>query len=91
MLSYRVYFAIILLFSVLFGPFWLSAVLALFGIFYFKFFIEGPLLVLISDLLYEVQEVQFLGITTISFIVFLTLFIIIETSKNKFKFHSKLK
>lgn len=84
----RISAVIILLYSILFLPFWVSAILTLAGIIYFKFFIEALFLFLLSDLLYGVPEARFLNITFVSVLMISILFIVIEYLKKKLKFHS---
>jgi len=82
----RILASIILLLSVLFMPFWVSAILALAGMAYFPFFLEAVFLFFLSDLLYGVPEPRLFNIVFVSFILALTCFIIIELLKNKLRF-----
>jgi hypothetical protein len=77
----------ILLFSVLFMPFWVSVILALAGMVYFNIFLEGPILFLLSDVLYGVREAKFSGVVFLSFIGASTFLIIIEIIKKKTRFY----
>ena len=81
----RIFAFFILLFSVLFLPFWVSVIIGLAGMIYFSFFWESIFLFFISDLLYGIKEARFLNIFFISLIIsFLTL-IIIELLKKKMR------
>ena len=85
----RILAFIMLWWSVLFMPLWVSIILALAGMLYFKFFLEAVFLFLLSDLLYGAPELIFFNIIFVSFIVALTFFIILELLKKKLRFHSK--
>lgn len=83
----RILVSVILLFSVLFMPFWVSIILALAGMIYFKSFWEAIILFLLSDLLYGVKEAKFSGVIFISFVAAAVVFIIVEIIKKKLKFY----
>ena len=74
--------------SILFFPFWVSAVLALGGMIYFDIFIEAVLLFLLSDLLYGARGARLGGALFISFIASAIVLIIIEITKKKLKFYN---
>jgi len=78
----------VLLFSVLFMPFWVSVILALVGIIYFKFFIEAVGLLLLSDLLYGAREEKMGYMIGVSFIVSLLFFVILEILKSRLRLRS---
>jgi len=82
----RILASIILLLSVLFMPFWVSAILALLGMVYFPFFLEAVLLFFLSDLLYGTPEPKLFNMIFVSFISALICFIILELLKNKLRF-----
>lgn len=84
----RILASIILLFSVLFMPFWLSCVLALLGIIYFSYFVEAVVLFFLTDLLYGARETKFSGIIFISLIVSAVTLVVVEFFKKKLKFYS---
>ncbi|MFZ2072453.1 MAG: hypothetical protein WA101_03100 [Minisyncoccia bacterium] len=86
---FRISASIILLFSILFMPFWLSVLLALLGIIYFPFFLEAIFLLLISDLLFGTREAQFSNTIFISLIVSTVFFILVEIIKRKMRFYNK--
>ena len=83
----RILASILLLFSILFMPFWISVILAFAGIIYFSFFWEAVILFLLSDLLYGVAEAKFFGMVFVSFIFSAIVLMIIETMKKKLKFY----
>ncbi|MFA6257461.1 MAG: hypothetical protein WC671_00415 [Candidatus Paceibacterota bacterium] len=84
---YRILASVLLLFSILFMPLWVSAILALGGMVYFNIFWEAVPLFLLSDLLYGVKEIKFNNIIFISFIASIIILIIIEIIKKKLKFY----
>jgi len=58
----RILAFVLLLFSILFMPFYVSVILALIGMVYFSKFFEAPILFLLSDLLFGVREAKFYNI-----------------------------
>ncbi|MEX2052179.1 MAG: hypothetical protein WD991_00595 [Candidatus Paceibacterota bacterium] len=78
---------LILLFSVLFLPFWLSALIAFLGILYFHIFLEAVVLFFLSDLLYGVGEPKLFGIYIASTLTSLLILAIIEILKRRLKFY----
>jgi len=85
----RIISFIILLFSILFLPFYISVILAILGMFYFKIFWEAVIILFLSDLLYGTKEAKFLNTLFISFIVSILILILIEFLKRKLKFYDK--
>jgi len=83
----RIIACIILLFSILFMPFWTSAILALAAMVYFSFFWEAALLFLLSDFLYGAAENRFLGVVFLSFIIFILLLLLTEFFKKSLNFN----
>ena len=83
----RILASIILLLSVLFMPFWLSAVLALAGIIYFPIYIEAAVLMLLSDVLFGAREAAFSGVVYVSFLTSVACLVIVELIKKKVKFY----
>ncbi len=83
----RILTSVLLLFSVLFFPFYVSILLALVSIFYFSFFGEAIFIFLLSDLLYGVEGGKFFETTFLSFILAILILIIVETIKKKLKFY----
>jgi hypothetical protein len=80
---FRILASILLLFSILFLPLWVSAILALAGIIYFAVFWEAAILFLLSDLLYGAREARFSGAVFISFAATVIILIIVEIVKKK--------
>ena len=81
----RIVAVLILLFSVLYMPFWLSMILILGAIAYFSYFIEGVILFLIIDLLYGVIEVKLFNIPFILFIASSSILFLVELLKSKLR------
>ena len=89
-IAIRIFASIVLLFSILFMPFWVSIVLALAGMAYFSFFMEVVFLFLLSDLLYGAREPKLFDIVFVSFILAVVSIVIIELLKRKLRFNQKL-
>ena len=86
-MTLRILASVLLLFSVLFLPFWVSILLALAGMFYFSVFWETVVLFLLSDLLYGAGEAKFHGAVFVSFVSAIIVIIAIEIVKKKLKFY----
>ena len=84
---FRILASIILLLSVLFMPFWLTAILALAGMIYFRYFVEAVGLLLLSDMLYGLPVNKFFDIVFVSFIFGIVTLFIVEFVKKKLKFY----
>ncbi len=69
-------------------PLWVSVVLALGGMIYFKVFWEAVALFLLSDLLFGVKEARLYGFIFVSFFVSLIIIIAVEIFKKKLKFYN---
>jgi len=67
-------------------PFWVSIILALFGIIYFRYYWESTILLFISDLLYGIKEDRFWDIYIISFFISFIVLLIAEMLKKKIRF-----
>jgi hypothetical protein len=87
----RILVFIMLLFSVLYLPFWISAILALTGILLFDFFWEGTIAMLISDLLYGVRESKLSSFVFVSFLITVVAVVLAEFFKKKMRFYGELK
>ena len=85
----RIIASIILLFSILFLPFWVSIILALGAIAYFSIFLEAVLIFFISDLMFGIPETRFANYVFVSSTAVFILLIILELLKNKIRFYSK--
>ncbi|MDD5721337.1 MAG: hypothetical protein PHT16_02740 [Candidatus Pacebacteria bacterium] len=83
----RVLAFFLLLLSILFMPWWVSAILALGGMIYFNKFFEAAVLFLLSDLLFGAKEAKFNNMIFVSFIMTVIIFIIVEIMKKKLKFY----
>jgi hypothetical protein len=79
----------VLLFSVLFMPLWVSAILAITSMFYFNVFWEATVLFFISDLLYGVKEAKNSPMIFTSFFVAILFLVILEMLKKKLRFYKK--
>ena len=86
-MALRIVSFIILLFSLLFLPFWVSCILAILGIIKFSLFVEAPILFLISDLLYGTKEASMYNIYFVSSTGILIVLVIAEILKKKLKFY----
>jgi len=81
----RISASIILLFSILFLPFYVSIIIAIAGMIYFPFFFEAVILLFILDLLHGVRESSLLYINSISLFVSVFFILIIELLKKKMR------
>lgn len=79
----RVLAVIVLLLSVLLAPFWLSVILGILGMFYFKVFWEAAVFGLLIDLAYGTSLDRYEGFTFVVFVGAVVLLLIIETLKRK--------
>lgn len=86
-MNLRILASIILAFSVLFLPFWISVLVALWAFFSFSFFYEAVGIFLLSDLLYGVKEQKFYGFLFVSAIIALIVILLLELLKKKLKFY----
>ncbi len=83
----RIAASFLLLFSMLFMPFCVTALLALTGIIYFTFYWEVAVIFFLSDLLYGTKEAKFHGEIFILFFVVLFVVLLAEILKRKLKFY----
>lgn len=83
----RIFAFVVLLFSILFMPFWVSVILALAGMIYFSIFWEAVAIFLLSDLLYGAKEAKFFGAVFVSFVIFAIVLMAVEITKRKLKFY----
>ena len=86
-MMFRILASVLLLFSILFMPFWVSVILALGAMIYFNVFWEAIFLFLLSDLLYGVKGGKFFSIIFLSFVVSAVVLILLEFTKRKLKFY----
>ena len=80
---------LMLLFSVLFLPFYVSVSLVFVGMLYFSFFWEGVVVLFISDLLYATKQARFEDGLYVSLLIAIGMLLILELLKNKLKFYPK--
>lgn len=85
----RIIFDLLLLLSVLFGPFWLSVILALAGFFLFPKFWEGVILLFLSDLLFGIKTPGFWGMPYVSIFIGAIAFGLVEYLKKHIRFYKK--
>ncbi|MDP2789272.1 MAG: hypothetical protein Q8O46_04500 [bacterium] len=85
----RVFFSFLLLLAVLFMPFWLSGILALIGIAFFRTYWEAVVLLFFSDMLLGTSETKFLNFTLVSSALTLLVLILFQFLKEKLKFYNK--
>lgn len=79
----------LLLFSVIFMPFWVSVLLGLGAMAYFPIYAEVVVISLLLDLLYGAPEPKFFGITFVSLIISTITLIGIELLKTRLKYYPK--
>jgi hypothetical protein len=84
-MALRILTSVVLLFSLLFLPFWVSVIVGLIGMSFFSFFWESIVLFLLSDLLYGIREARFLNIFFITLITSFLALVIIEFLKKKIR------
>ena len=83
----RVSAIFLLLFSTLFFPFWMTAVLGVAMMAYFPQFFEAVAVFFLLDLLYGVPEVRFYGTVYAGLIASTFTLLIIEFLKRKLKYY----
>lgn len=84
----RVIFSLLLIFSVLFMPYWVAAALAFLGIIYFSMYWEAVLIMLFSDLLFGTPIYKLGGMTFVSFLGAFFVLIVTEVIKRRLKFYA---
>jgi hypothetical protein len=84
---FRILASVVLLFSILFLPFWVSVILALGAMVYFTVYWEAAVLFLLSDGLYGVPETKFFGFVFVAFFLALASLAAAEIIKKKLKFY----
>lgn len=83
----RILASFILLFSVVFLPFFVSVILALVFMAYFALFFEAILILFMSDLIFGVKEMRFSYEPVVVLVVTVFVFILFEFIKKKLKFY----
>lgn len=86
-MALRISVFVALLFSVIFLPFWFSAILALGSMIYFPKYYEAPVLFFLSDVLYGAPVAKFSRLVFVSFFASLAMLFIIETLKKKLRYY----
>lgn len=86
-MAQRLFASILLLFSVLFLPIWISALLAILLIFYFDIYWEAVVIFLLSDLLYGAPETLFFDFPFFTFVFSVVFLVLLEFVKKKLKFY----
>ena len=84
----RILASLVLLFSILYLPFWVSVILALAGMVYFPLYWEAAALFLLSDALYGVPQARFFGFVFVAFFLSLVILAAAEILKKKLKFYN---
>jgi hypothetical protein len=79
----------VLLFSILFLPFWVSVILGILGMIYFRFYLEAVILFFISDFLFGTLGTKYAFLIFTSGILSFLVLILIEFLKKKFKFYPR--
>ncbi len=85
----RIIFTVLLILAVIFLPFWVYFLFALFGIFYFKFYLEAFFIFLVSDLLYGVNIDKTFNITFFQSLIIFIMLLLAEFIKENSKFYKK--
>jgi len=86
---FRIIYFFVFLISITFFPFWLSVILAVFGVIYFSVFWEMIPLLVLSELLFGTHKNTHSFAIFISFFVALIVLILAEILKKKLKFYPK--
>lgn len=79
----RIFATIVLLLSILFMPFWITAILAILSMVYFSYFLEIVFLLFLSDILFGIHMGGFAGVTFMSFLISVLVFFTIEFIKKR--------
>ena len=87
----RILASLVLLFSVLFMPYWVSIILGIIGIMYFPLYFEAVIIFLISDLLFGTKEVKLYNITFVATFVSAIFLFISFFIKKRLKFYPESK
>ncbi len=82
----RIACSFILFMVILFAPFWVSLILAVGAMVFFRNFWEAPLLFLLNDILYGIPLTRYNKYMLVSMSLVLVLFLIINLVKNSSRF-----
>ena len=83
----RVIATVVLFLSIFFMPFWVSFIIALCAMMYFRYFFEALILFFIGDLMYGTNEPKFFGITFVLTLTACILFACVEFMKTRLKYY----
>ncbi|KKS44558.1 hypothetical protein A3I25_02015 [Candidatus Nomurabacteria bacterium RIFCSPLOWO2_02_FULL_42_17] len=86
---FRILANIALLVAVLWLPFWVTVLLVLVGLFYFRNYYEALIALLLIDLIYGVPLARWGGWPLVSFSIGIVLFIGAEILKRRLKFYER--
>jgi hypothetical protein len=89
-MAIRILAIFILLLSVLFWPYYISLILGIIFLIYFRLFWEAPVLFLISDLLFGVSTPHLFGFTYLFFLIGILSLYAIENLKRELRFYPKI-
>lgn len=84
-MAFRILTAVVLFGSILFLPFWLSVILALGAIIYFRYYLEVAFFFLVSDLLFGIPEKSILSMAFMSFVASIIMVFVAEFIKKKLR------
>lgn len=82
---WRMSFTVLLLSAVLYAPWWLAILLALWGAFYFSRYYEVILLGVLADLLYGTSGGMLIGYGMEGFLLGVTIFVVMERIKRELR------
>ncbi|MFA6258704.1 MAG: hypothetical protein WCX79_03315 [Candidatus Paceibacterota bacterium] len=81
----RILFSVLLLISILFSPFYVSVIIGILGIIYFKFYFEAIILFFLSDMIFGTAREGLFSIVFISSVLSLVFLILTEIVKTKIR------
>ncbi|HAT68525.1 MAG: hypothetical protein A2481_02270 [Candidatus Yonathbacteria bacterium RIFOXYC2_FULL_47_9] len=85
MMLWRISFTVLLLSAVLYAPWWLALLLALWGAFYFSRYYEIILLGVLTDLLYGTSGGMLIGYGMEGFLLGAAIFVAMERIKRELR------
>lgn len=88
-MTQRIILSIASLLSILFLPYFISAILVVLGMFYFKLYFEGLFILLISDFIYAAPEARYHGEMYVALLFGILLLITIEIFKKNSLLYTK--
>ncbi len=78
---FRILYTVGCLLSVFWTPFWVTIILASIGFYFFDWYVEGVLVLTLSDIFFGVPLMRFHGITVVGTLIGAILFAVIEALK----------